>query len=104
METELKISIDRKTVLGKGGYSVVYEGKYGDTPIAVKRIVLDQIRSSNEVAPTLQEINNQQKLNHENVLKIHAVEEDDDFRSLSIRDSFLPKTHPFTCFHLGILH
>lgn len=63
-----------KDILGKGAYGVVYRGTYEDEQVAVKRIQLDTLGSEDR------EVKLQIKLDHENVLKILTVEDDDDFR------------------------
>ena len=70
-----KIKFDRKKLLGKGGFADVYEGTYEEKPVAVKRILVTNLNISLE-----REINLQPRLQHENVLKILTVEQDDDFR------------------------
>ena len=77
-----KISIDRNTVLGKGFFSNVFKGKYINTPVAVKRIKLGSPRTkSGADRPTeIRVIATRQKLNHQHVLQIYAIEEDYDFR------------------------
>ncbi len=78
------ISYAREAVLGKGGFAIVYHGFLEDThelahegqarQVAVKRIQLDLIEA--------REVQLQLSLNHENVLNILKVEQDDDFRFL----------------------
>ncbi len=74
-----KIQYQRKDVLGEGN-SIVYRGTYEDEEVAVKRIVLRP--SLNED----REFKAQLKLNHQNVLKILIVEQDDDFRQVERMD------------------
>ena len=99
-----KISIDRKIVLGKGGSANVFKGKYRDTPVAVKRIEQDPSKTAAEAAIEIREVENQRLLNHENVLKIYAVNEDDDFRLLSLLFSFIQIKYSyislFYCMHV----
>lgn len=68
------IQFNKEDVLGKGGFAVVYRGIYNNDIIAVKRIVLEN------VDPLNREVTLQTQLDHENVLKILAVEQSDDFR------------------------
>lgn len=70
-----KIQFDRSKLLGKGGFSIVYQGTYFIKPVAVKRISVEYLNNSLE-----REINLHPTLNHENILKILLVEQDDDFR------------------------
>lgn len=72
--TSLKNQLDRKCVLGEGN-SVVYKGKYQRKSVAIKRIEL--IPSNKGDGDNCEA---QIKLDHENLLKLLAVEEDDDFR------------------------
>jgi hypothetical protein len=70
-----KIQYEKKDVIGEGN-SIVYRGTYEDNKVAVKRIVLRP--SLNED----REFKAQLKLNHQNVLKILTVEQDEDFRQV----------------------
>lgn len=63
-----------KSILGKGGFGTVYRGRYEDCDVAVKRIQLDSFEGDDR------EIRIQNGLDHENVLKILTVEDNDDFR------------------------
>jgi hypothetical protein len=42
------LTIDRRKILGAGGFSTVYEGAWGETKVAVKRILIDNVAISNE--------------------------------------------------------
>jgi serine/threonine-protein kinase/endoribonuclease IRE1 len=68
------IDIERKTILGQGGYGIVSKGFWGSNrkPVAVKRL---QLVHSNEI-----EAEALQNLEHPNVIKIHHAESDTDFR------------------------
>ncbi len=68
------IKYSRENPLGQGTYGSVYLGIYNDQQVAVKRIELKQSKKEEREADL------QQNLDHENVLKILKVEEDDDFR------------------------
>ena len=74
-----QIKINRSKILGKGGYGTVYEGIYANERVAVKRITVDSFRDK----ILDREIRLQPTLNHVNVLKILAVEQNDDFRYIS---------------------
>jgi serine/threonine protein kinase len=68
------LRFDRQKVLGKGGFATVYEGVWGETKVAVKRILVGDA-TSNE-----QEVKALKMLHHENVIKLFHVEEDQDFK------------------------
>ncbi|XP_046633952.1 serine/threonine-protein kinase/endoribonuclease IRE1-like isoform X2 [Daphnia pulicaria] len=70
-----QIQFDRKKVLGEGNSSVVYKGSYENQNVAVKRIVLNPSINGDD-----ENFEARMKLDHENVLKLLAVEEDRDFR------------------------
>ena len=70
------LTFDRTKILGRGTFGSVYEGVWGETKVAVKRIALENAVSSE------QEINALTKCNHENIIKLFHVEEDQDFRYL----------------------
>jgi hypothetical protein len=68
------LTINREKILGKGKYGIVYEGVWGETKVAVKRIPIDNAASSKG------ELNMQIAFDHENVVKLFHVEEDEDFK------------------------
>ena len=68
------IKYTRENLLGQGTYGSVYLGIYNDQQVAVKRIELKQSKKEER------EVYLQKILDHENVLKIRKVKEDDDFR------------------------
>jgi serine/threonine protein kinase len=72
----LSISIDRKKVLGKGAYGIVYEGTWRDRKVAVKRIQIENVENNKGEVEALQ------KLDHPNVVKLYHVESDSDFRCI----------------------
>lgn len=71
-----------KHILGRGGYGTVYRGRYEGCDVAVKRIQLDSFENEDR------EIKLQNGLDHDNVLKILTVEDNEDFRYLNPRAGF----------------
>ncbi len=69
----LSITLDKKTVLGRGGFGVVFRGEWNNKIVAVKRIELAKCENNKEEEAL-------QKLNHPNVVKLYHVESDSDFR------------------------
>jgi hypothetical protein len=74
IQSNHQLTINREKILGKGKYGIVYEGVWGETKVAVKRIPIDNAASSKG------ELNMQIAFDHENVVKLFHVEEDDDFK------------------------
>jgi serine/threonine protein kinase len=70
------LTFDRQKELGKGGFATVYEGVWGETKVAVKRILLG------DAATNEREVKALKMLNHPNVIKLFQVEEDQDFKYL----------------------
>ncbi len=68
------LRFDRQKVLGVGGFGTVYQGVWGETKVAVKRIVVG------DAATTEQEEKALKMLDHTNVIKLFHVEEDQDFK------------------------
>ena len=68
------IKYSRENPLGKGAFGDVYSGIYNNEQVAVKKLLLNRYEKEER------EVDLQKNLNHENVLKIRKVEEDDDFR------------------------
>jgi serine/threonine protein kinase len=68
------IQYSKEDVLGRGTYGDVYLGIFNKEKVAVKKILLN--RSEKEE----REVDLQKILDHENILKILQVVEDDDFR------------------------
>ena len=64
----------KDTVLGKGNFGIVFRGFHQGKEVAVKWLDLHRLDQEDR------EVNLQTKLEHDNVLQILAVEEDDDFR------------------------
>ena len=64
--------MDRKNFIGQGSFGVVYKGTFESKSVAVKRIIVEKASA--------REIKWQPTLQHENVLKVITVEQNDDFR------------------------
>jgi hypothetical protein len=73
------LTLDRKKVLGVGGFAIVFEGTWCETKVAVKRIPLENAASNEPEVKALQ------MLHHRNVIKLFHVEEDEDFKYLKIK-------------------
>jgi serine/threonine protein kinase len=73
------IQYSKEEVLGRGTYGDVYLGIFNKEKVAVKKILLN--RSEKEE----REVDLQKILDHENILKILQVVEDDDFRYFILR-------------------
>lgn len=68
--------IDRQQCLGKGAYAQVFKGKWIGKEVAVKRILsIDFIHTDREQITM-------ENLEHPNVLKLFAVKEDENFKSV----------------------
>ena len=67
------VKIDKNSVLGKGSYGKVYEGKYEGVPVAVK-----QIKKTSDKYLIDREIKEHIKLEHDNVLKLLKILPSDD--------------------------
>jgi serine/threonine-protein kinase/endoribonuclease IRE1 len=68
------LTLDRKKILGEGGFAIVFEGAWDGVKVAVKRIPLEKAVSIE------QEVKALQMLDHPNVIKLFHMEEDQDFR------------------------
>lgn len=71
----LQVQVDRNKRLGSGAYSKVFQGRWQGIEVAVKRIQLLDFLTDREEATM-------QNVDHPNVLKLFAVEEDADFKSV----------------------
>lgn len=69
------LSYLKEDILGSGTYATVHLGCLHNVEVAVKKI--EKYRSNGDEN---REVNLQKQLQHENVLKILAVEEGDEFR------------------------
>ena len=70
-------------VLGSGGFGVVYQGFWGSTPVAIKRLQLIHVESNEK-----KEEEALRNLKHPNVIKMFHAESDANFR-LEIRHEIL---------------
>jgi len=61
-----KFSIDKNTILGRGGFGCVFKGKFRDRDVAIKRVFREEICEM----PWIWE------LVHENVIRFFHKEED----------------------------
>jgi serine/threonine protein kinase len=71
-----KLTFDRRKILGEGGFSTVYEGAWGETKVAVKRILVGDAASNEQEEKVLK------MLHHTNVIKLYDVVEHRDFKYL----------------------
>jgi hypothetical protein len=72
------LTFDRQKVLGVGFSGTVFEGVWGETKVAVKRILIKDAASNEQEEKALK------MLHHENVIKSFHVQEDLDFKYLKI--------------------
>ncbi|XP_046439835.1 uncharacterized protein LOC124190980 [Daphnia pulex] len=65
-----------KTVLGRGGFGIIFNGFLGPNrePVAVKRLMLEDVDGSEKEEEALR------NLKHPNVVKLHHVQSDSSFR------------------------
>jgi serine/threonine-protein kinase/endoribonuclease IRE1 len=70
------LTLDRKKILGEGGFAIVFEGTWRRVKVAVKRIPLEKAASNEPEVMALK------MLDHTNVIKLFHVEEDQDFKYL----------------------
>jgi serine/threonine-protein kinase/endoribonuclease IRE1 len=65
-----------KTVLGRGGFGIIFNGFLGPNrePVAVKRLMLEDVDGSEKEEEALR------NLKHPNVVKLHHVQNDSSFR------------------------
>jgi serine/threonine protein kinase len=76
------LTFDRQNVLGVGGFGTVYQGVWGKTKVAVKRILIKDAASNEQEEKALK------LLDHPNVIKLFHVEEDQDFKYLKNQTFF----------------
>ncbi|XP_057372427.1 serine/threonine-protein kinase/endoribonuclease IRE1-like [Daphnia carinata] len=71
----MSFTLERKKILGKGAYGPVFAGRWNNITVAVKRIQLHDLLTDREESAM-------KGLHHQNVVKLHAVEEDENFKYL----------------------
>jgi hypothetical protein len=74
------LTIDRKKILGVGGFATVFEGSLDGVKVAVKRIPLEKATEQEEMALKM--------LEHTNVIKLFHEQEDQDFKYLKNQTVF----------------
>jgi serine/threonine protein kinase len=72
MQKMRSIEIDLRDLLGQGGYSKVFSGRWGGQKVAVKRV--DAMDTDDREEEALQ------KLNHLNVVKLYHIESHESFK------------------------
>jgi hypothetical protein len=76
------LTFDRQNVLGVGFSGTVYQGVWGETKVAVKRILIKDAATNEQEEKALK------MLHHENVIKLFHVQEDLDFKYLKNQSVF----------------
>lgn len=71
------LDIDRANILGVGSIGVVFKGNWDAIEVAVKQIPIDN------AAKCEREVNEFKMLNHENIVKLFHIEENQNFRYLT---------------------
>ena len=75
------MNYDRKIPLGDGQYGYVFLGTFSGQKVAVKRILKGvDPEDEDEAVRTREETAMKKLMEHENVLKLIHVEEDDNFK------------------------
>ena len=70
---EIEVKIDRGQILGRGAYATVFVGKWRNQDVAVKRIQHHDLLTDREERAM-------KNLDHPNIIKLLAFEEDNDFK------------------------
>jgi serine/threonine protein kinase len=76
------LTFDRQKVLGVGGFGTVYQGAWGETEVAVKRILIKDAATNEQEEKALK------ILHHPNVIKLFHVQKDLDFKYLKNQSVF----------------
>ena len=72
------LQIERsREILGRGGFSTVFKGRFDNKDVAVKRVLLEDVDSREEEFLT--------NYQHPNILNLFRAEEDDTFRQVSVQ-------------------
>lgn len=72
---------DKKNILGRGGFGVVYSGEYLSTKVAIKKLEYREDRSGSSKKHLIQSLNELRHLNrvrHDNILAIYGYAFQDD--------------------------
>ena len=69
----IEVKIDRGQILGRGAYATVFVGKWRNQDVAVKRIQHHDLLTDREERAM-------KNLDHPNIIKLLAFEEDNDFK------------------------
>ena len=73
-----KLSFNRKLLLGRGSYGIVYQGVFEDNPVAIKRILRNDM--DDDELLIYQEIEILRKANgHINIIRLICTEMNNDF-------------------------
>lgn len=72
-------TFDRKSVLGKGAFAIVFKGKFRGQDVAVKRIQNEDVVDLSSVEMN-REISLMKEMDHPNVVKLLHVVQDDNFK------------------------
>lgn len=72
-------TFDRKKVLGKGAFAIVFAGKFRDQDVAVKRIQNEDVVALSSVEMN-REISLMKEMDHPNVVRLFHVVQDENFK------------------------
>ncbi len=76
INNDRKKSYMKRDILGKGTFGIVFRGSYRDEEAAVKRLELARLMDAGDD----REVKLQIDLEHDNVLRILSVDEDEDYK------------------------